>query len=124
VKRPTVPRAERVTLNRDYTKGDDLLSEYVMDVSQSGAFIRTNDPLPVGTRLQVRFSVTMDRMELVEGVAEVVRVSAAPSGMGVFFVELTDASQDVLARLVDQRRATESPSGREDEGTLRPGRSG
>ncbi len=124
MKRPTVPRAERVTLNRDYTKGDDLLSEYVMDVSQSGAFIRTNDPLPVGTRLQVRFSVTMDRMELVEGVAEVVRVSAAPSGMGVFFVELTDASQDVLARLVDQRRATESPSGREDEGTLRPGRSG
>ena len=45
--RPAVPRAERVTLNRDFTKGDDLLSEYVMDVSQSGAFIRTNDPLPL-----------------------------------------------------------------------------
>ncbi len=122
MKRPTVPRAARVTLNRDYTRGDDLLSEYVMDVSQSGAFIRTNDPLPVGTRLQVRFSVTVDRMELVEGLAEVVRVSAAPSGMGVFFVELTESSQDVLARLIDQRRTIEAPTGSEGEGTLRTGR--
>ena len=122
MKRPTVPRAARVTLNRDYTKGDDLLSEYVMDVSQSGAFIRTNDPLPVGTRIQVRFSVAVDRMEIVEGVAEVVRVSAAPAGMGVFFVELTEASQDVLGRLVDQRRSGDVPSGSEGEGTLRTGR--
>ncbi len=120
MKRPTVPRAARVTLNRDYTKGDDLLSEYVMDVSQSGAFIRTNDPLPVGTRIQVRFRVTLDRMELVEGVAEVVRVSAVPAGMGVFFVELTEASQEILARLIDQRRAGDTPLGSAGEGALHP----
>lgn len=118
--KPTVPRAQRVTLSRDFTRSEDFLSEYVLDVSQSGAFIRSNDPLPVGTRLNLRFPVMVEKMEIVEGVGEVVRESAQPRGMGVVFVELTEASQDILARLVTKRGEASAPDGVGGEGALAP----
>jgi hypothetical protein len=117
MKKPAVPRAERITLNRDYTKSGDL-SEYVMDVSQTGAFVRSNDPLPIGARLNVRFPVMLDKMEIVEGVAEVVRHGMNPRGMGLFFVDLTEASQDVLGRLVTVRRDSAPPEGSAGEGAF------
>jgi len=41
----------------------------------------------------------LDEIEIVEGVAEVVRVQSAPSGMGVVFRRLSEASARLLERL-------------------------
>lgn len=98
-----VPRAERVQINREFASVDAFINEYVANISHSGVFIRSKDPLPVGTRVALKFTVIMDELETIEGVGEVMRRSTRPSGMGVVFVELTEFSQDLIAKLITQR---------------------
>jgi hypothetical protein len=98
-----VPRAERVQINREFESVDAFINEYVANISHSGVFIRSKDPLPIGTHVALKFTVIMDELETIEGVGEVVRRSTRPSGMGVVFVELTEYSQDLIAKLITQR---------------------
>ena len=93
----TSPRAERVTINREFASVEQFISEYVVNVSRSGAFIRSRAPLPVGTVVNLKFTIIMDDMETIEGLGEVVRV--VPDGMGVVFTKLSASSHAVLARL-------------------------
>ncbi len=97
-------RESRRVINREFASVEEFISEYVCNISRSGAFVRSVDPLPVGTRVALRFSVIIDEIETVEGIGEVVRVvppgAAQPSGMGVVFVELTKHSQELIERLL------------------------
>src|ERR1700761_4519867 len=99
--KPVVPRAERVVVNHEFTSVEAFINEYVSNVSHSGVFIRSKDPLPIGTKVALKFTVIMDELQTIEGIGEVVRRS--PTGMGVVFVELTDFSQDLIAKLITQR---------------------
>ena len=120
--KPVVPRAERVQINREFASVDAFINEYVANISHSGVFIRSKDPLPVGTRVALKFTVIMDELETIEGVGEVMRRSTRPSGMGVIFVELTDYSQDLIAKLITQRARAkrETTAGRSSAGKLKP----
>jgi uncharacterized protein (TIGR02266 family) len=102
---------DRVTLNKEFGSFDAFLSEYVSNVSRSGAFIRARQPLPVGTRVNLVFSVLMDGVEVVEGVGEVVRVHDDPAGMGVVFTELSNTSQAIIERLLTARRGRGAEEG-------------
>jgi hypothetical protein len=93
------PRAHRTVVNAEFEAVDAHLSEYVVNVSRTGAFIRSKDPLPVGTRVNVRFSILLEEIEIVEGVAEVIRVQTSPPGMGVVFRRLSESSARLLERL-------------------------
>lgn len=95
-----IPRAERTTINKEFASIGDFLLEYVTDVSVSGVFIRSKDPLPPGTRVNLKFTVILDELEVLEGIGEVVRVQKNPSGMGVVFRELTPASQRLLETII------------------------
>lgn len=97
------PRDRRVDINLEFDSLDHLLTEYLTNISRSGAFIRTRDPWPVGSRLRLRFTVMADDPEILEGVAEVVRVSESPRGMGVEFVELSEASKQIIDRVLAKR---------------------
>jgi uncharacterized protein (TIGR02266 family) len=99
--------AERVRVNREFDTMEEFIAEYVSDISRSGVFIRSDDPLPKGTRVDLRFTVVDEDMETIEGIGEVTRVVApggekAP-GMGVVFVELTSASERLVHRLLIRR---------------------
>ncbi len=94
-----IPRAHRTQVNAEYETASQYISEFVVNVSRTGAFIRSDDPLPVGTRVNVRFSLLLDEIEMVEGVAEVVRVQSSPKGMGVVFRRLSETSARLLERL-------------------------
>src|SRR5262245_46278971 len=96
--RKTTRRAERVTINQEFVSVDEFIHEYVTNVSATGAFIRSKDPLPIGTMVNLKFTIIMDDLETVEGVGEVVRVDV--DGMGVEFRELSDRSRELLAQLV------------------------
>ncbi len=98
-----VPREERITINHEFASVDQFITEYVTNISRSGVFIRSKDPLPVGTKVNLRFTVIMDEIETIEGVGEVVRVSHHPAGMGVAFVELTSYSQRLVEMLITRR---------------------
>ena len=94
-----VPRAERVSINQEFAAVEQHLSEYVTDLSRTGAFIRSKDPLPVGTRVNLKFSLLVDEIEVIEGVGEVVRVQKLPQGMGVIFRRLSESSIKLLDQL-------------------------
>ncbi|HKA90419.1 MAG TPA: PilZ domain-containing protein [Haliangiales bacterium] len=103
-RRRLVPRDDRVTINHEFASVDEFLAEYVSNISRSGAFLRAKKPLPVGTKVNLRFTLIMDELETIEGIGEVVRVQEEPRGMGVVFVTLTRRSQDLIDRLIAGRR--------------------
>jgi uncharacterized protein (TIGR02266 family) len=94
---------ERVTINKDFDSFDQFIQEYVTNISASGAFIKTKTPLPVGTEINLRFTVIMDDIETIEGVGVVVRVESDPPGMGVVFRELSSYSHALIQRLLTAR---------------------
>ena len=96
-------RAERVVINREFENFEAFVEEYVTNISRPGVFIRTKTPLPIGTRVRLRFSVIMTEIETVEGEGEVVRVQDDPPGMGVVFTSLTSYSAGLLEKLLTRR---------------------
>ena len=96
-------RPRRVDVNVEFDSIEQFISEYVSNISKSGAFIRTRDPWPVGTRLRLRFTIMAADPEILEGMGEVVRVSERPRGMGVAFVELAEHSQRLIAMLLTRQ---------------------
>ncbi len=91
---------ERVTINKEFESFDAFINEYVTNISRTGVFIKSKQPLPVGTRVNLRFTVIMDDIETIEGTGEVVRVESDPAGMGVVFRELTSYSQNLIDKLL------------------------
>ena len=96
--------SDRVTINKSFDSFDQFVREYVTNVSGSGAFIRTNAPLPIGTEVDLKFSVVLDSVETIEGVGEVVRVETDPPGVGVVFKRLGTYSRELIERLLVAQR--------------------
>jgi uncharacterized protein (TIGR02266 family) len=118
-----VPRADRLEINHEFRSVEAFINEYVSNISRSGVFIKSKDPLPVGTRVNLKFTVLLEEIETIEGLGEVVRVSERPRGMGVVFVHLTEHSQGLVGKLLtrpdaprSRRRPTPVPPPR-DPGT-------
>ena len=94
----------RVAVNREFASIEEFITEYVTNISRSGVFIRSDDPLPVGTPVDLKFSVIAPDFETIEGIGEVVRVTPPggphPAGMGVVFRQLSEYSKTLLDRLL------------------------
>jgi uncharacterized protein (TIGR02266 family) len=97
----------RSVVNRDFHGVEEFVAEYVANISRTGAFIRTEEPLPIGTRVALRFTVIMDDLETIEGIGMVVRVAppggSEPAGMGVVFTELTNYSRELIDKIMTRR---------------------
>ena len=99
-------RSPRIQVNREFASIDAFLEEYVTNISQDGVFIRTDEPYPIGTRVNLRFSIILDEVETIEGLGEVVRIVDDPvgvMGMGVVFVDLDTVSEKIISRLFTRR---------------------
>jgi Tfp pilus assembly protein PilZ len=94
---------ERVTINKEFDSFDQFIKEYVTNISRSGAFIKTAEPLPIGSEVDLRFTVIMDDIETIEGVGTVVRVDSDPPGMGVVFKELSSYSRGLIEKLLTSK---------------------
>jgi uncharacterized protein (TIGR02266 family) len=93
-------REERVTINKEFESYDAFINEYVTNISRTGVFVRSKTPLPIGTKVNLRFTVIMEDIETVEGLGEVVRVHEDPAGMGVVFTELNAYSKGLIDKLL------------------------
>jgi uncharacterized protein (TIGR02266 family) len=88
---------------------DQFIERYSVDISRGGIFIRTKEPLSVGTPLRFEFQL-QNASPLITGEGTVVwtrdpdptRTSVAP-GMGVRFDKLTPQSQQVLDRILTEK---------------------
>ncbi len=99
---------KRVTINKEFESFDAFIHEYVTNISRTGAFVKSKQPLPIGTRVDLKFTVVMDDIETIEGIGKVVRVQKDPPGMGVVFTELSQYSQHLLSRLLTARVTPEA----------------
>src|SRR4051812_40064593 len=115
---PTVPDHTRrdmrtpITLKIKFKSSnlDQFIERYSVDVSRGGIFIRTKEPLPVGTQLRFEFQL-QDASSLIAGDGTVVwirehdpaRQGVAP-GMGVRFDKLAAESQRVLDRILSEKQ--------------------
>ena len=84
---------------------DAFINEYVIDISSTGVFIKSRDPLPVGTRVNLKFSLILEELHVVEAAGEVVRQSARPLGMGVAFRSVGPEAQKIIGRAITERRS-------------------
>ena len=101
---------ERLTINKEFESFDAFIHEYVTNISRTGVFIKSKTPLPVGTRVNLRFTLIMDDIETIEGMGEVVRLEQDPCGMGILFTELASDSKSLIDRVlaeIDRRDAAE-----------------
>lgn len=99
---------QRISVNKEFESVDEFVSEYVTNISKSGVFIRAKRLLPVGTLVNLSFSVLTDDFETIEGIGRVVRLQEKGElgkGMGVVFQELTPESRKIVETLVAQSEA-------------------
>ncbi len=104
---------------------EQFIERYAVDVSQGGIFIRTKEPLAVGTQMKFEFQLK-DASPLIAGEGTVVwtrendpsRPAIAP-GMGVRFDRLAEGSQQVLEKILAEK-AKQAPSRGSTESTTKP----
>lgn len=79
----------------------DFVETQSMNISRTGMFIGTEEPAPLGHRIDFEFSLS-DGYTLLRGTAEVVRVvkGGAANGMGIRFVDLDEANRSLIDRIV------------------------
>ncbi len=89
-----------------YRTVDRFLCDFGTNISQTGIFVNTPDPLPVGT--MVRLLVSLPETDVPELHGRVVRVKdgsdGTDPGMGVEFLELEPALSERLDELVHDLR--------------------
>lgn len=90
-------RAERYPVNDEFSRvGDGESMTFVSDLSENGVFVHTQQPLPIGELLDLRFTLVLDDPVVIGARGRVVRHSEG--GMGV---EFTDLSPDMVLRIHD-----------------------
>lgn len=89
----------------DYASGDTFLFAYLTNISEMGIFVRTNEPLKIGTRLRLRFHADDAEPFVLDG--EVTWINPYREngenlnpGMGVRFIELTADRREQVVALV------------------------
>lgn len=99
-------RHERVPINQEFDVISEYISEYVTDISRGGVFIRSKNPLSVGTTVNLHFSVIVRDFRTIEGQGEVVRVDMSDdnTGMGIAFTKLTAQSKRLIDRIIQMHR--------------------
>jgi hypothetical protein len=81
---------------------EELRTEYALNVSQSGMFIATSEPKPIGTRVFVQLT-TRDGRHFLQGEGSVVR--NADGGYAIELVGFDDEGKAVLDALVKEALA-------------------
>ncbi len=95
-----------VTWSVDCETEDTFLYANITNISEMGIFVRTNEPLEVGTKLTLKFAPPGSRDPLVLGgqvqwVNPVRMLASNPNpGMGIRFVQLSQENRERLIELV------------------------
>src|SRR6185295_9644730 len=85
---------------------DDFVAKYATNLSEGGMFVRSKKPLALGTVLQFKVEIAggqrvMQGTAKVKWARETAGNPAEPSGMGLEFIKLDDASQQLVHRMLE-----------------------
>ena len=100
-----------------FSPSEPYTTDYSADLSRGGMFIRTNEPYPIGTVMDLQF-VSRDGQRVIQGRGRIVRVikNDAESGQAIEFIGFSGDDADYLSQLVKQQQ------GKDEQGKLRIGR--
>jgi hypothetical protein len=98
-------RAERFPINYEFSSLTPGSVIFVSNISETGAFIQSRQRLPIGTSLELRFTVLLDDPVVISANGRVVYHGDDPRGMGVEFTDVTPEMALRLADVVSQARA-------------------
>jgi type IV pilus assembly protein PilZ len=98
----------RARVDFELVSEETFLFEYASNVSRGGIFLATRNPLPVGTRLVLRFALPDELATRTIRVAgQVIWVNPYVEGgqnlnpgMGVEFLDLSHEDQEAISRIV------------------------
>ncbi len=101
-------RGQRVPLSTAISGLDPRTTTPVSDLSETGCFVHTDEPLEIGATIDLRFTVFPEEPVLFHSEGRVVRhaVDGESPGMGVEFVELSDAARDTLHKIFLRHEAS------------------
>ena len=83
----------------------DFMREHAVNISSGGMFIRTDSPHQEGSSVYLEFELNNGE-RLISGLGRVIHVNPPEhpvAGMGVEFVSLDKASQDLVDEIVGER---------------------
>ena len=91
---------------------DEFVEHYSRDISHGGLFIKSKQPMAIGTLLKFELQLK-DESKLIQGVGRVVWKRDAsdtatdenPAGMGIKFIKMDPESRAIVEKMVDQRGA-------------------
>jgi len=93
-----------VDVHSDRPSGDHFLFAYIENISEMGLFVCTDDPLPPGTEVTLRFTASENRVELdgcVMWVNPIREDGDNPNpGMGVRFDALSADDREHVVELI------------------------
>ena len=92
----------RLMVNDEFMAIEGMLFEYVQNLSRGGIFLRCDDELPLGTEVQLLFTILTDDLATIEGVGRVVHHGHGQRGLGIEFVTLTPESRATINSLCDE----------------------
>ena len=95
---------------------DEFIEQYATDISRGGIYIKSKQPMPIGTLLKFEFQLK-DESKLIQGVGRVVwkreagegATDANPSGMGIKFIKMDPESKALVEQIVSSPWITEWP---------------
>ncbi len=96
-------RGDRFTINREFRKVDAGTLTYVSNISETGVFLNTTESLPLGTKVDLNFTVLLDEPVIIEAPGKIVYHSDNPMGMGVEFEVLSAEMALRVADIVSQQ---------------------
>ncbi len=99
-------RAERVPVNAEFEQLGQEHITFVSDLSETGVFVHTGERPPLGSTVELQFTVLLDDPVVIKGLGKVRRHQPGrdgkPGGIGVQFGPLSPIMvlriQDVLSR--------------------------
>ena len=100
-----IHRRYDTSISIDYSNGDNFLFSYIENISEMGIFVRSEEPLPIGTDLDLRFNIEGADPLRLKGVVVWINPMRRDGdnlnpGMGVRFTDLTPALREQVVSLV------------------------
>ncbi len=95
-----------VRMEVEYADKRDFVTDYTANMNLGGMFIRTESPLPMGTRFHLRFRVhgrsePIDTTATVRWTQPVTAGGPLYAGMGVQFDALAEADEDAVYAMLE-----------------------
>ena len=94
-------RQQRVPVDLwiEATRAEEVYFQRATNLSVGGAYFDKTIPLPLGTRVTLKFELPNDALEI-RCAGEI--VTAKDLGMGVSFIELKESDFDRISKLIDK----------------------